>query len=341
MSQSEKKSKAKKVGVKIAKIESFFPEKILTNEELSERFPEWTPEMIEQKLGVIRRYVVDDDETALDLAVKVGEKILGNQDKQSINFLILCTQSPDYYLPTSACILQEKLGLPTHVGAFDFNLGCSGYVYGLGLAKGLIESNMAKRILFITSETYTKSINPLDKSNLTIFGDAATATIIEYSENEHILNFEFGTDGTGAKNLIIPNGGFRNRYNKDALLVDEKGSFRTANDLYMNGPEILTFTIQRIPDLVYKTLENNQLQMDEIDYFIFHQANRYMLDYLRKKLRIPEDKFFMDMKDSGNTVSSTIPIGLQKSSKRLKDGDLVLLAGFGVGYSWGATVIRI
>ena len=329
------------MGVKIAKIESFFPKKILTNEELSERFPEWTPEMIEQKLGVVKRHVVNDDETALDLAVKAGEKILENQDKQSINFLILCTQSPDYYLPTSACILQEKLGLPTHVGAFDFNLGCSGYVYGLGLAKGLIESNLAKRMLFITSETYTKSINPLDKSNLTIFGDAATATIIEYSENEHILNFEFGTDGTGAQNLIIPNGGFRNRYDKGALLVDEKGSFRTANDLYMNGPEIFTFTIQRIPDLVYKTLEKNQMQIDDIDYFVFHQANQYMLDYLRKKLRIPEDKFFMDMKDSGNTVSSTIPIALQKSSKRLKEGDLVLLAGFGVGYSWGATIIRI
>lgn len=329
------------MGVKIAKIESFFPEKILTNEELSARFPEWTPEMIEQKLGVVQRHVVRDDETALDLAVEAGKKILENYDKESIDFLILCTQSPDYYLPTTACVLQKKLALPIHVGAFDFNLGCSGYIYGLGLVKGLIESNISEKILFITSETYTKSINPLDKSNLTIFGDAATATIIERSDDEHILNFEFGTDGTGAQNLIIPNGGFRNRYDKDALPINEKGSFRTANELYMNGPEILTFTIQRIPDLVNKTLEKNQMQMDDIDYFIFHQANQYMLDYLRKKMKIPEDKFFMDMKDTGNTVSSTIPIALQKSSKRLKQGDFVLLAGFGVGYSWGATIIQI
>ena len=329
------------MGTKITKIESFFPEKILTNEALSERFPEWTPDMIEKKIGIVQRHVVADNETALDLAVEVGKKILENYDKGTIDFLILCTQSPDYYLPTSACILQEKLGLLTQVGAFDFNLGCSGYIYGLGIAKGLIESNILNKALFITSETYTKNIHPLDKGNLTIFGDAAAATIIERSENEHILDFVFGTDGTGAQNLIIPNGGLRNRYDKDALLINEKDSARTANDLYMNGPEILTFTIQRIPDLIYKTLEKNQLQLEDIDYFIFHQANQYMLEYLRKKLKIPEDKFFMDMKYTGNTVSSTIPIALQKSANRLKEGDLVLLAGFGVGYSWGATIIRI
>ena len=329
------------MGAKITKIESFFPEKILTNEVLSERFPEWTPDMIEEKLGIVKRHIVDDDETALDLAENVGKKILENYDKGSIDFLIMCTQSPDYYLPTSACILQEKLGLPTNVGAFDFNLGCSGYIYGLGIAKGLIESNISEKTLLITSETYTKSINPLDKSNLTIFGDAATATIVERSGNDHIMNFVFGTDGTGAANLIIPNGGLRNRYNKDAILINEKGSARTANDLYMNGPEIFNFTIQRIPDLVYKTLEKNQLQIDDVDYFIFHQANKYMLEYLKKKMKIPEDKFFMDMKDTGNTVSSTIPIALQKRNNQLKQGDIVLLAGFGVGYSWGATIIRI
>jgi 3-oxoacyl-[acyl-carrier-protein] synthase-3 len=329
------------MGAKITKIESFFPEKILTNEAISERFPEWTPDMIEKKLGIVQRHIVENDETALDIAVKVGKKILKDYDKESIDFVILCTQSPDYYLPTSACILQEKLDLPTRVGAFDFNLGCSGYVYGLGIAKGLIESRISNRILFITSETYTKSINPLDKGNLTIFGDAAAATIIERSENEYILDFVFGTDGTGAQNLIIPNGGLRNRYDKDALLINEKDNVRTANDLYMNGPEIFTFTIQRIPDLIHKTLEKNQLQIEDIDYFIFHQANQYMLEYLRKKLNIPENKFFMDMRNTGNTVSSTIPIALQKSRDQLKQGDIVLLAGFGVGYSWGATIIRI
>ena len=329
------------MGARITKIESFFPEKILTNEVLSDRFPEWTPDMIEKKLGIVQRHVVSDNETALDLAIEAGKKVLENFDKNSIDFLILCTQSPDYYLPTSACILQDKLNLPTNIGAFDFNLGCSGFVYGLGIAKGLIESNISNKILFITSETYTKNINPLDKSNLTIFGDAAAATIIERSESEHILDFVFGTDGKGAHNLIIPNGGLRNRYDKDALLINEKDNARTANDLYMNGPEIFTFTIKEIPELIHKTLEKNQIQFGDIDYFIFHQANQYMLEYLRKKLAIPENKFFMDMKYTGNTVSSTIPVALQQSSNKFKKGDLVLLAGFGVGYSWGATIIRI
>jgi 3-oxoacyl-[acyl-carrier-protein] synthase-3 len=329
------------MGARITKIESFFPEKILTNEALSERFSEWTPEMIEKRIGVIQRHIVDDDETALDLAVKAGQKILENYDKDSIDFLILCTEIPDYFLPSTACILQDKLNLPTRVGAFEMSLGCSGYVYGLGIAKGLIESRISRKTLFITSGVMSKMINPLDRGNLSVFGDAATATIIEHSENEHIMDFVFGTDGSGAPNLIIPNGGLRNRYDKDAVLVHDNDSARTANDLYMNGAEVFTFTIQQVPNLIYKTLEKNQLRLDDIDYFIFHQANQYILEYLRKKLKISEDKFFIDMLYTGNTLSSTVPIALQKSGNRLKEGDLVLLAGFGVGYSWGATIIRI
>ncbi|GHU61447.1 3-oxoacyl-ACP synthase [Bacteroidia bacterium] len=331
------------MGVKISKIESVFPENILTNEDLSSRFPEWTPEIIENKIGIVQRHVVDDDETALDLAVKAGEKILADYDKETIDFLILCTQSPDYYLPTSACILQEKLGLPVRIGAFDFNLGCSGYIYGLGICKGLVESKIANKILFITAETYTKKIHPLDKGNLTLFGDAATASLIEYSEEEHILDFVLGTDGSGASNLIISNGGARNKCDKDAPIIHDNGSPHTANDLYMNGPEIFTFTIQRIPKLIDETLKKHQLKLEDIHYFVFHQANKYMLDYLREKMKVPADKFYMNMRETGNTVSSTIPIALKDciDQSKVKKGDLVLLAGFGVGYSWGATIIKI
>jgi len=329
------------MGARITKIESFFPEKTLTNEVLFERFPEWTPEMIEKRIGVIHRHVVADDETALDLAVKAGQKILENYDRDSIDFLILSTEVPDYFLPSTACILQEKLNLPTRVGAVEINLGCSAYVYGLGIAKGLIESNISNKILFITSSVISRMINPSDRGNLSVFGDAATATVLERSEKEHIMDFVFGTDGSGAPNLIIPNGGLRNRYDKDAELIYDTDSARTANDLYMNGAEVFTFTIQQVPGLVYKVLEKNKLRLEDIDYFVFHQANQFILEYLRKKLRIPEDKFFIDILHTGNTVSSTIPVALQKSGNRLKEGNLVLLAGYGVGYSWGATVIRI
>jgi 3-oxoacyl-[acyl-carrier-protein] synthase-3 len=328
---------------KISKIDYILPERIRTNEELSKLFPEWTAEAIEEKIGIAKRHIVCENETAKDLAVKVGQKILDEEDKDSIDFLILCTQSPDYYLPTTACILQHELGLRTNIGALDFNLGCSGYIYGLGLCKGLIEANIAKKILFITSETYSKHINSQDKSNLTIFGDAATATIIECSETNQVMDFVFGTDGKGASNLIIPNGGLRNKYDANAEKIEDNGSFRTANNLYMNGPEIFNFTIQRIPSLIKDVLTKHNLTMEELDYCVFHQANKYMLEYLKKKLKIPDEKFCINMKNVGNTVSSTIPIALRDciDNKTVKQGDLVLLAGFGVGYSWGGTVIQI
>lgn len=330
------------MGAKISKIDYYLPETILSNEALSVLFPDWTPEKIEEKIGVRERRIVKADETALDLALAVGEKVLRDIDKASIDFIILCTQSPDYLLPTSACILQEKLGLGKNIGAFDFNLGCSGYVYGLGISKGLVYAGLAKKILLITSETYSKYLNPGDKGNRTIFGDGATASIIEESDRNKIFEFELGTDGSGFKNLIIPNGGSRNRPDPLAVPLFPDSAI-TANDLYMNGPEIFNFTIQRVPDLVKDVLVKNNLEIGEIDYFIFHQANKFMLEYLRKKMKIHEDKFFNDLLYTGNTVSSTIPLAIVQSLNegKIKNGSKILLAGFGVGLSWGATIVEI
>lgn len=330
------------MGAKISKIDFYLPESILTNEELSAQFPDWTPDKIEDKIGVRERRVVGTDETALDLAIKACEKVLENENKSDIDFLILCTQSPDYYLPSSACILQDRLGLRTDIGAFDFNLGCSGYIYGLGISKGLISAGLARKILFVTSETYSKYLNPLDKGNRTIFGDGATASIIEFSDKNNIFEFDLGTDGSGFENLIVPNGGLRNKYEANAKAIRNNDP-TTANDLYMNGPEVFNFTIQRVPDMVKNVLLKNRMTMENIDYFIFHQANKFMLDYLRKKIKVPEEKFYNNMLYTGNTVSSTIPLALHESLKemKIKSGDKILLVGFGVGLSWGATIIEI
>lgn len=330
------------MGAKISKIEYYLPEKILTNQELSDQFPDWTPEKIEEKIGVRERHIVYENETALDLAVKVSEKLLSNEDKNTIDFIILCTQSPDYFLPTSACILQYKLGLKKNIGAFDFNLGCSGYVYGLSIAKGLIYANVASKILLVTSETYSKFLNPNDKGNRTIFGDAASATIIEYSKENCIFDFILGTDGSGYDNLIVPNGGLRNKFDSNAQISSDIEA-RNDNHLFMNGPEIFNFTIQKVPKLVKEVLERNNLTIDEIDYCVFHQANKYMLDYLKKKIQIQDEKFYNNLLYTGNTVSSTIPIGIINlmEEKKIKKGDKILLVGFGVGLSWGATVIEI
>jgi 3-oxoacyl-[acyl-carrier-protein] synthase-3 len=329
---------------KIKLIVSYFPEKILTNDMISNDFPAWNSEKIAEKVGVIKRHVVDEHETALDLAFNAASKVLEGYDKNKIGFVILCTQSPEYILPTTACILQSKLGLSKSVGAFDLNLGCSGYIYGLGISKSLIMANMSKSVLLVMSETYTKHINKLDFANRSIFGDAATATIIELDEDEHIHEFIFGTDGEGACNLIIPNGGARNNYEEKPVLLDAlNGNKRTDNDLFMNGPEIFNFTITTIPKLIDDVLKKNNLEISDVDYFIFHQANKFMLDYLRKKLKVPTEKFYNNIMNTGNTVSSTIPIALKDCLENniIESGDKVLLCGFGVGYSWGATVITI
>lgn len=326
------------------KFASYFPEHILTNEELSSLFPEWTPKKIEKKLGIKQRHIAGENETAMDMAIKACEELFHEFDRSKIDFLLLCTQSPDYYLPTSACIMQDRLGLRTEIGALDFNLGCSGFVYGLSIAKGFISAGIANNVLLVVSETYSNHLHPLDKGNRSIFGDAAVAILVEKTDLEKIHHFALGTDGSGWNNLIVPNGALRNRtHSKAEDWTDENGALRNDDTLYMNGPEIFNFTIEAVPKLVKQVLEKNSMNLNEVDYVIFHQANQYMLEYLREIVGIEEDRFYIDLSETGNTVSATIPIALDNCIKKgtVAPGDKVLLAGFGVGYSYGAVIITI
>jgi 3-oxoacyl-[acyl-carrier-protein] synthase-3 len=243
-------------------------------------------------------------------------------------------------------VLQLRLGIPTTAGAYDFNLGCSGFIYGLGQAEGLISSGQAANVLLVTAETYSKFIHPGDKSVRTLFGDAAAATLITAKESPSpmIGPFVYGTDGAGAENLIVKTGGMRApRTEQSGIAVEaESGNIRSLDSLFMNGGEIFTFTLTAVPDAVNRLLAKADISLDQVDLFVFHQANRYMLDHLRKRMRIPEEKFVVEMASCGNTVSSTIPIALGESVKngKLQKGALTLLVGFGVGYSWGATLLR-
>lgn len=330
--------------MKIVKVAYHLPTRIVKNQELKEIFPHWDAHKTESKIGIAQRHVAAQDQTAVDLGEQAAQKVLEGFEKSKIDFVLFCTQSPDYFLPTSACILQNRLGLGTHVGALDFNLGCSGYVYGLSLAKGLIASGTASHVLLIVADTYTKHIHQKDIANRAIFGDAGAATIISEGSQDGLGQFVLGSDGTGKDQLIVKNGGFRHPLDPNA---PEKtyGSANTYtnNHLYMDGPEIFNFTIQNVPDLVSQTLTKNATTLEEVDFFIFHQANAYMLNYLRRKSKIPKEKFFVDLSDTGNTVSATIPIAIQKSLQKglIKTGDKVMLVGFGVGYSWGGTIVTI
>ena len=330
----------------IKAISYYLPLDTLSNEKINQSFPEWDIDKISSKTGIRDRHIAASEEFSSDMAFKAAEKLFAenNINKSSIDFLLLCTQSPDYFLPTTACIVQDKLGLPTTTGALDYNLGCSGFVYGLGLAKGLISGGMAKNVLLITAETYSKFIHPKDKSNLTIFGDAAAATLVSADEGFcSIGNFEFGTDGRGANNLIVKKGGMRYRgMDAGTDVVDEYGNVQNDNNLYMNGSEIFNFTIESVPKLIKEVLRKNLLEADAIGLYVFHQANKYMLNHLRKKIGIPEENFFIYLEGCGNTVSSTIPIALLEAIKQGKapKDTMALLAGFGVGYSWAGCILH-
>ncbi|MEI6077487.1 MAG: ketoacyl-ACP synthase III [Verrucomicrobiota bacterium] len=331
----------------IKAIEYHLPETVLDNQRLAAEFLDWSAEKIKAKTGIDQRHIAKNEECASDLGVVAAQKLLesGAVSGSDIDYLILCTQSPDYFLPTTACLIQNRLGLSKNCGALDINLGCSGFVYGLGLAKGLIETGQASNVLLITAETYSKHIHPADKSVRTLFGDAAAATLVSAMESpeEEIGPFIYGTDGSGALNLIVPTGGMRKARVADApVRTDESNNQRTENDLFMNGAEIFNFTLRIIPPLVQQLLENSKISHDQIDLWVFHQANQFMLEHIRKKIGVSREKFVLSFAGCGNTVSSTIPIALKNAALQgqMKPGYKVALIGFGVGYSWAGTVMK-
>jgi 3-oxoacyl-[acyl-carrier-protein] synthase III len=333
----------------IRAIKSFLPEGKLTNEQLAAEFGDWHAGQILSKTGVAVRGVAGANETASDLGVAAGQRLFesGACGPDEIDFLLFCTQSPDYFTPTSACMMQDRLGLKTSCGAIDFNQGCSGYVYGLALAKSLIEAGTASNVLLITADTYTKFINRRDRSIRTLFGDGAAATLVTSIEadTEMIGPLVLGTDGRGANEIIVPAGGLRCRPTAETAIEkeDDAGNWRSAENLYMNGADVFSFALRTVPPAVEQLLQKSGLTMDQVDFFVLHQANKFILERLRGKMKIPPEKFWIDMENCGNTVSSTIPIALEGAieQKRVKPGDRVALVGFGVGYSWGAAMIRI
>ncbi len=333
----------------IKAIASFLPAGKLTNEQLAAEFGDWHASQILSKTGVAVRGVAAADECASDLGVAAAKRLFENGagSPDEIDFLIFCTQSPDYFTPTTACLMQERLGLKTSCGAIDINQGCSGYIYGLALAKSLVEAGTANTVLLVTADTYTKFINRRDRSLLTLFGDGAAATLIRAVEaaSELIGPFVLGTDGRGANQIIVRSGGLRCPATPETAIEkeDSSGNWRSEQNLFMDGGDVFSFALKTVPQTLQQLLEKAGLTLEQIDFIIPHQANKFMLERLRAKMKIPKEKFWIDMENGGNTVSSTIPIALEGAiqQQRIKTGDRVALVGFGVGYSWGATMIEI
>ena len=330
------------MGIIIKAIEYVYPNNKITNDDLSTQFSDYDFSKFESKVGIKNRYWVDKNETAFDLAVQACEKLFENHNKHEVDYILYCTQSPEYFLPTTACLLQNKIGLNKNIGALDFNLGCSGFTYGVSLAKGLISSGQVKNILLVTAETYSKYLHPKDRSNRAIFGDAATATLISYDEYDGIGEFLFGTDGSGYDKLIIKNGCSRFPFDQNAPeIIYGTNNTYTENHLYMNGPEVFNFTNEVIPNFTNEILEKNNVTSEDVNQFVFHQANAFMLNFMRKKLKIANENFFIDLEDGGNTVSCTIPIALKKYSQTIASEKTIVIVGFGVGLSWSGGLIKI
>jgi 3-oxoacyl-[acyl-carrier-protein] synthase-3 len=330
---------------RVAAVEYALPETVLSNEQLAEAHPDWNITKLAKSTGIRSRRVAAADEYSSDLAVKAAHTLFAHHsiDPSDVDYLILCTQTPDFPLPTTACVVQPQIGLRRDVGAVDLTLGCSGYIYALGLAKGLIESGQVRNVLVITVDTLSKLANDGDKSTRPIFGDGAAATlVVGDASHEGLTGLTLRTDGSGGPHLVVPNGGLRggNGFAPKAALA-ERELQSNGFDLYMDGMEVFNFTLRVVPDCVNDVLDNAGLEQDDVDLFIFHQANGFLIEHLRKKLGIPANKFVVAIEDYGNTSSSSIPIALTDAvaAGRVVPGDKVMLVGFGVGLSWGGVLL--
>jgi 3-oxoacyl-[acyl-carrier-protein] synthase-3 len=328
------------MSARVIGIQCHLPGKIETNQDLSSQNPGWMMDKVAEKSGILERRITEPGETALDLATAAAAALLARDlvDPKSIDYLIYCTQAPEYLLPSGACILQHRLKLGKHIGAFDYNLGCSGYVYGLQMAQAFIQSGMARHVLLVTADTYSKYINPRDRTTRTLFGDGASATLL--GPGDGLGAFVLGTDGGGAMSLCVPSGGSRLPRTEATAeeSVDEAGCYRSKDNLYMDGPALYTFALTTVPRTVSALLAKSGRTLADYDWFVFHQANKYMLDSLRVRCKVPEEKMVYAFERIGNTVSSTIPIAIQShlEAGRLQAGQRMMLLGFGVGFSWAA-----
>jgi len=329
----------------IAAIDYALPAKTVSNAELASEYPAWEMGLVAKQTGVVSRHIAETAETALDLSEVACRKLFQRigLDPNEVAGLVVCTQTPDYIMPPNACLLQDRLELSKRVAAFDFTLACSGFIYGLFLAKGLIESSALKNVLLVTADTYSRLIHPADRTTRSLFGDGAAATFIKAGP-KGLGDFLLGTDGSWGQSFIVRAGGARYSRTVPAteLSVDRNGSVRSPEHIEMDGSQVLAFIKREIPGCVRGLLEKAGKTPKDIDVIVPHQASHVTLDFLKKSLGLPAERFFTNMKYIGNTVSASIPIALRDAELGgvLVPGQTVLLIGFGVGLSWGACLVE-
>ncbi|HUY87475.1 MAG TPA: ketoacyl-ACP synthase III [Pirellulales bacterium] len=331
--------------VRLAGVASAVPDRVATADEDATVFGGVEMAKIAKSTGIRSRRIAPDGICTSDLCLAAAERLLGDLawDRDSIDTLIFVSQTPDYFLPSTSCSLHGRLGLSNQCAAFDVNLGCSGYAYGVWLASHLVASGASRRALLLAGDTGARNVNPLDRSARPLFGDAGAATAFERQPSAERMFFRLGTDGSGQNHLIVPAGGYRMRPSRQTAQShpDADGNVRSLDQLYMNGAEIFLFTLAEVPGLVRGTLEDAAWAMDDVDAFVFHQANRFMLTHLAKSMKVPLEKLTLALEEFGNTSSASIPLAITaRLAERFASGPAkVLLAGYGVGFSWAAAAI--
>ena len=329
----------------IKSIEYYLPDTFVTNEDLQKENPGWNLEKVAEKSGVYQRHIAGENETAFDLSVKACDKLFQTNDKSEIDGIIYCTQSPDYIMPPNSFLLHKYLDLKEGVFAFDFNHACTGYIYCLAMANAFVKAGMAKQILLVTADTYSKYINRKDRSTRVLFGDGAAVTIVkESNDKKGIIDIELGTSGSGYDKFWIPAGGLRLPKSESTSVVkeDDRGNKRTQNDIEMDGFGVWSFINTVVPKQINKVLNQNKIVKTDVDQFIFHQASQMTLESIMKILKLDEEKVFINICNIGNTVSASIPIALKDAvdQEKIDRGSTLILSGFGVGLSYGSILME-
>lgn len=330
----------------IKHISSYLPLKKVSNDDFFKQFPELkTKEDTLSKIGVSNRHVIDKETTASDIALHAAKKLFEetNIDRNEIDVLIFCSTEFDHYTPTTSAILQHRLNLATNIAAMDIVSSCTGFIHSLSIAKGMIEANDHKNVLLLCVSTLTKTFHEKDANSHYLFGDAATAILIGGRREEGVGKITIGTDGSRKDYIIVKDGGGRNKLTPESYkeIENEFGNSTARANFFMNGTGIFLFGLKTVPTLVEQILSENKINKDEVDYFVFHQANAFLLKTLQKKLNIPDEKFIIFMENTGNTVAASIPLALQHLfyQKKIQKGSKILIAAFGTGLTWGGTII--
>jgi 3-oxoacyl-[acyl-carrier-protein] synthase III len=331
----------------IAHVSFALPERVVANDDLARENPQWDMSAVLERAGVASRHVAAADETAFDLSAAACRNLIVETGFElgSVDAIVYCTQSPDYVMPGNAHLLHRELGLADDVLAFDYNLACSGYVYGLAFASSFVQSGLASQILLVTADTYSKYINPRDRSARVLFGDGAAVTHVTADPaGGKIVASDLRTHGSDYDKFYVPAGGMREP-RSDATSTEETdrhGNVRSPENIHMDGLGVWAFINSAVPKHIDAFLARESLTLADIDVFIPHQASKLTLDSLGKALELPPDKMYIDMDEVGNLVSASIPVALRGAIDRgiVAAGSRVLLSGFGVGLSYGSVLLE-